>query len=309
VIIGTVIHDESLLGELLQTPGYDAKVYRAVIRFAEREDLWAEWKEIFTDLSRNNPEEEARAFFKENREEMLKGTEILWDQGNPNFTAGYYSLMVARIVDGEGSFASELQNDPRSSEERFFKPRTYNDDQLPPLQQMDIVMAVDPSMGETDKSDFSAIIALGTERKTGQMYVLVADIQRRHPDKIIEDLFVHAQYLLRGGLKLRAVGVESVQFQAFFKDECAKRAKRYRLHLPIMPVYSSSKKELRIDSLEPSINNGYVLIHEKHILLLQQLENYPKGKKDGPDALEMAVDLARQKTRRKAGTYRRGMRR
>ncbi len=295
VIVGTVIHDESLLADLLKTPGYNAKKYQAVIRFAEREDLWDQWKKIFTDLSREDPEGDARAFFEERREEMLKGTEILWDKGNPNFPDGYYSIMVARVVDGEGSFASELQNDPRSSEEKFFKPRTYSDDQLPPYHQLDVVMTVDPSMGQTDKSDFSAIIALGTERKKGQMYTLVADIQRRHPDKIIDDLFTHAQHLLRSGLKLSAVGIEEVQFQAFFKDECAKRAKQHRLHLPIVPVRNQVAKDLRIESMEPSINNGYVLIHEKHTLLLSQLENYPKAKKDGPDALEMAIRLAREK--------------
>jgi predicted phage terminase large subunit-like protein len=113
---------------------------------------------------------------------------------------------------------------------------------------------------------------------------------------------------MRGGLKIRVIGVEDVQFQAFFKDECEKRAKKRKLHLPIVPVHSRINKDLRIESMEPSVNNGYVLIHEKHTILLAQLENYPRAKKDGPDTLEMAISLARQKPRPKATTYRRGRR-
>jgi phage terminase large subunit-like protein len=66
-----------------------------------------------------------------------------------------------------------------------------------------------------------------------------------------------------------------------------------RLHLPIKPFHRRLAKDLRIEAMQPSINNGYVKVYKKHTLLLEQLKNYPKGKKDGPDALEMAVNLAK----------------
>lgn len=293
VIIGTVIHDESLLAELLRKPGYDAKVYKAVISFAERDDLWAKWKTIFTDLSNENRELDALAFFEAYREDMLQGARILWEHNSPKFPNGYYDLMVVRLTDGEEAFASELQNDPKSSEEKFFRPRTYTSDQLPPLEQLDIVITVDPSMGQTDKSDYSAIIALGTHKKTGQMYVLDADIDRRPPDRIMEATFVIAEKYISLGQRIRILGIETVQFQAFFKSSFEERAKQRHLHLNVQPIKTTLSKELRIESMQPSINNGYVLIHESHLLLLQQLENYPKAKKDGPDALEMAISLTK----------------
>ncbi|SDI49452.1 phage terminase large subunit [Paenibacillus naphthalenovorans] len=294
VIIGTVITDEALLAELLRNPAYDSKVYRAVVSFAEREDLWAEWKRIYTELANPSREQDAWTFFQQNREEMLRGAKVLWEKNSPKFPNGYYDLMVVRIKGGEAAFASEMQNDPKSSEEKFFQPKKYNADQRPPLGQLDIVITVDPSMGQSDKSDPSAIIALGTHRKTGQMYTLDASIMIRHPNKIIEDLFDIALQYLGVNLRIQVVGIEDVQFQAFFKDEVERRAKERGIHLPIKPIRNTVSKELRIESLEPSINNGYVLIHESHTVLIAQLENYPRAKKDGPDALEMAVRLSKQ---------------
>lgn len=300
VVIGTVIHDESLLADLLRSPGYDSRIYQAVITFAEREDLWAEWKDIFTSLSNKNREQDAWKFFEKNRKEMLKGTKILWEKDNPKFPRGYYDLMVLRVTDGEAAFASEMQNDPKSSEEKFFRPQKYTNGQLPPFSQLDGVMTIDPSMGETNKSDFSAIIVLGTDRKTGQGYVLTADIKRRNPDVIIEAMFHHYLEYKKMGLKIHSVGIEVVQFQAFFRNEVRRRSKERGMHLNIVPIKSKTNKDLRIESIEPTVNNGYVLFHHTQTLLLQQLENYPKGKKDGPDALEMAISLSKRK---QAGTY------
>jgi predicted phage terminase large subunit-like protein len=291
-VIGTIIDDDSLLSELTQSPGYDIKVYRAVISFAEREDLWDEWKRIFVNLQNPAHEADARAFFERNRKEMLRGTKVLWENGNPNFPDGYYSIMVARVVDGEESFWSELQNDPKSSEDKFFKPVLYHDDDRPPLKNLLLVMVVDPSMGKTEKSDFSAIIVLGTDRETGQMYSVVADIARRSPDVTIEAMFVTAEWFMNQGLRFKVVGIEDVQFQAFFATEAFKRAMKRRLHLPIKPFHRNLPKNVRLEGMQPSVNNGYVKIHEQHTLLRSQLESYPKGKKDGPDALEMAVDMS-----------------
>ncbi|MDR1702663.1 MAG: hypothetical protein LBR56_07790, partial [Sporomusaceae bacterium] len=157
-IVGTIINDDSLLAELTRTPGYDIKVYSAVISFADREDLWDEWKAIFTNLENPGREKDAANFFKKNKTAMLRGSRILWEKGNPNFPDGYYSIIRARVIDGEESFWSELQNDPKSSEEKFFQPIEYDDDERPPLTDMTLTMAVDPSLGKTNKADFSAII-------------------------------------------------------------------------------------------------------------------------------------------------------
>lgn len=57
----------------LNNPGYKAIKYKAVISFSNEEDLWKEWEEIYTDLSNDNHEADAREFFERHREKMLEG--------------------------------------------------------------------------------------------------------------------------------------------------------------------------------------------------------------------------------------------
>ncbi|MFQ8732057.1 MAG: hypothetical protein ACLSAC_17465 [Enterocloster bolteae] len=47
---------------------------------------------------------------------------------------------------------------------------------------------VDPSLERPSNSDFSAIITLAKHKGTGEAYAFDADIERRHPDRIISDI-------------------------------------------------------------------------------------------------------------------------
>ena len=56
----------------------------------------------------------------------------------------------------------------------------------------------------------------------------------------------------------------------------------------------SSKKDIRIQALQPLIKNGTIRFQKNQRLLLEQLKYYPLADHDdGPDALEMAVRKAR----------------
>ena len=290
VVIGTVIHDESLLSDLLQSPGWDSKRYAAVVEFSEREDLWEEWKTIYTNMENQNREKAAYRFFDRNRKAMLEGTSILWEKGNPNYPEGYYSLMKIRLEDGEASFWSELQNDPKSSQSKFFQPILIRPDEIPPWNSLEWVISVDPSLGQSTKADTSALIALARDRQSGQEYVPIADISVRTPDVIIRDLFIMVDRIRSAGARIRTVVIETVQFQALFSNDVAKAAMKASKHLPISKVLPRLAKDIRIESIQPSINNGYVKISENAKVLIAQLEGYPKSKKDGPDALHMAIE-------------------
>ncbi|CAH8721933.1 hypothetical protein WDD9_006537 [Paenibacillus melissococcoides] len=49
-------------------------------------------------------QEDARAFYEDNKADMLEGTEVLWEE-----KLSYYDLMVIKISEGEASFNSEIQ--------------------------------------------------------------------------------------------------------------------------------------------------------------------------------------------------------
>lgn len=309
--IGTVLHYDSLLNNVLQNPRYHAKKYRAVISWAANQSLWDEWESIYTNLFNENHEIDAQTFFEANREEMLEGTEVLWED-----KLSYYDLIEMKVTEGEASFNSELQNDPVDPDNATFNEEwtDYYEPELVDWKSPEFIFvgANDPSLGKNKKSDTSAIINLALSIKTGYMYVVDASIEKRKPDVIIEDIFQMSQRLKRDYAKgFYKFGVETVQFQYYFKEVMAHRSVEEGEYLPIEEIQSSANKKLRIESLQPVIKNKYLKFNREHRALLKQLHEFPMGRNDdGPDALQMAVQLAQSvKAVAGKGTYKSVLRR
>lgn len=257
--------------------------------------MWDAWERIFTDLENPRHKEDAEDFFKANEAAMLEGTAVLWEEKLP-----YYALMVMRVSEGEASFSSEIQNEPIDPESCAFAEEWidyYDDGQLPPdfsEARFLFVAANDPSLGKNRKSDTSAIIAVAKDTSTGYMYVVIADIAKRKPDKIIEDAIEASRRLKREYKKpLYKFGVETVQFQYYFAEIMRQKSAEIGEYLPIEEINSVQNKDARIQSLQPFVKNGYLKFSKRHKALLDQMLKYPMGKNDdGPDALQMAVSLA-----------------
>lgn len=287
IYIGTILHYEALLNLILTDPKFsvwDRKVYQAVIKFS-RSHLWDKWESILTDLTREKPDEDAYAFYQKNKENMLDGVVSLWPQREEDY---YYALMLLRVMD-ESSFNSEYQNSPIDPERADFKPewleRNYYDT-LPDI--VEIFIACDPSMGKSNRSDCSAIVAIG-RGTDNYLYVLEADIKRRSPDRIMDDVIYYAVTYLD---KLSKFRIETQVFQQFFCDELKKRTLAAGIYVPWDEVKQTQDKELRIRSLIPKVKNGYIKFRRDQQNLINELKRFPKGRDDGADALEMAVSAA-----------------
>lgn len=291
--IGTILHYDSLLNNVLQNPRYKTKKYRAVISEATNTKLWDEWEGIYTNLFNENHEEDARSFYEAHEEEMLLGVEVLWEE-----KLSYYDLMEIKVSEGTASFNSELQNDPIDPESATFNPEwfDYYEPELVDFSSPEFVFvaANDPSLGKNKKSDTSSIINLALSTKTGYMYVADASVERRKPDVIIDDVFEMNRRLKRDYKKgFYKFGVEVVQFQYFFKEVMAAKSAEEGEYIPIEEIQSTVNKVLRIESLQPVIKNKYLKFNREHKTLLKQLQEFPMGKNDdAPDGLQMAVQLA-----------------
>lgn len=229
---------------------------------------------------------------------MLAGTEVLWKE-----KLSYYDLMVMRLTEGEASFNSEEQNEPINPEDCIFNPEWfeyYNEAEIT-FNAKDYAFFgfVDPSLGKTKHSDYSAIITLAKQKASGYLYVMDADIERRHPDRIISDILEKERWLRRDfGKGYRKFGAETVQFQWFLKEELAKASARAGLYLPIEEVPQTADKTMRVQTLQPDVKNHYIKFNRRHKLLLEQMMQFPMGAHDdGPDALHGAVMIAK-KTKR-----------
>ena len=294
LVIGTILHHDSLLSNLLENPGFQSRKYRAVLS-EPPSPLWQTWENLATDLADPEREKTAHAFFFKHRKEMLTGAKVLWPE-----KLSYYDLRLMRLTEGEAAFNSEMQNQPIDPAACLFSAQWFHyydpaatDFRSPGFR---FYGYCDPSLGRTATSDYSAIVTLAVEEDSGLAYVYDADIQRRHPDKIISDILDKERQLRREvGRGYTLFGAETNQFQWFLKETLARESARQGLYLPIQGVRATEDKTMRVESLQPDVKNGYILFRKDQTLLLHQLSQFPLGSHDdGPDALEGARTLARK---------------
>jgi len=304
IYIGTLHHPASLLARFTdpkQAPGWTSRIYKAIISFAHRIDLWERWERIYLNLEPYNDEfgpDAAKKFYKKHKKAMLRGVKLLW----PEYKS-YYDLMMMRLQEGSSSFDCEMQNEPVNPRECYFNMDEvhYWDDNFDSEKHLlssmkrEILLygACDPSLGKEGKySDPSAIIVVAWNPERGKIYILEADIVKRTPYKTIEDIIAH--HLKRGGswLEIIKFGFETNQFQEVMAKELIIRSRERKVLIRLQEVKNTVDKIARIQSLQALIKSGVIQFSKKHTILLEQLRFFPKGlHDDGLDALEMVVRL------------------
>jgi predicted phage terminase large subunit-like protein len=277
LIIGTILHYDSVLSRLLDNPLWHARRFKALLRWPDQMPLWERWEAIY----RTEGETAAERFHAQNAAAMQAGAEVSWPSGRP-----LYALMVIRARDGHASFDSELQNDPIDSERALFGAFHVWTERR---EDWIYFGACDPSLGKHGASrDPSAILVGGYCRRTGVLDVVEARIRRRLPDLIIEDIIA-----LQRQYQCLVWAIEAVQFQEFLRTELVKRSVAAGCPVPARAVVPHTDKLLRIESLQPHVANGLIRLHPSQTALIEQLRHFPAADHDdGPDALHMLWMLA-----------------
>ena len=302
IVPGYVLHYDSLLANLLEpicNPGWIAKRYKAIEKFSDHPELWQKWSSIFRGLSEFEEEtgpEAAKAYFEANCNTMLEGTQVLWPQRDD-----YHSLMAMLERDGTVTFYREQQNEPLDPDVCIFREKNFhywdhtyeNSPQL--IQSLGkearFSAACDPSMGKNKRGDYSAIIVIAKDKRDGVHYVIAADIARRTPDQTIEKIIEYCRIY-----SIARFAFEKNQFQEIMLDNLIKRAQLAGVRFNSRPINSKANKQARIAGLETLVTQGLIVFSRRHQILLEQLRQFPLGKHDdGPDALEMAIQVARYK--------------
>jgi len=288
IVIGTILHAESLLQSLLEKPGWKGRKFKAVMHWADNRKRWEEWERIFADISIGKEKAEAAAddYFQARQAEMLAGTEVLWPEEED-----YYYLMKMRVTDGPAYFDSEKQNEPLNPEDQVFFEEWFVDwdDGDVDLAGLPHAGACDPSLGKRNKrNDPSAI--MGGRMKDKILYLDIADIEKRQPDRIMTDVLLYHQRDPFDKFRM-----ETVQFQEFFARSFGEKAHDEGLTINIDEFVPNTDKDLRIIRLQPWVKNGWIRFRPEHRELKRQLLYYrPKGRgghDDGPDCLEMLLGL------------------
>tara|TARA_B100001105_G_scaffold251204_1_gene240597 strand:+ start:5407 stop:7083 length:1677 start_codon:yes stop_codon:yes gene_type:complete len=283
VLVGTVLHYDSVLSRFLKHPMWNSRVFKAILKWPDRMDLWDEFEALL--LGGDTPQEgeaSAMLLYAKHQAEMNKGAEVSWPAVRP-----LVKLMIKRARDGHEAFDSEQQNDPISGEEapfagciQFWVNR---------IAEWVFYGACDPSLGLKGKSrDPSALLVGGYQREKGILSVVDARIRKRTPDRIISDIIT-----MQSEWQCVMWAIEAVQFQEFLRTELLKRSAIAGVPVSARGVKPHDDKLLRIEALQPFVAAGQILLHAGQTTLVDQLRHFPKADHDdGPDALEMLWKLA-----------------
>ena len=302
IYVGTIYHYNSMLAQFTSNdhyPGWYKRVYRSIVAWPVNTKLWEKWEQLYNNRAEYNDASgaaAAQAFYEDNKASMLEGAEVLWPQKKP-----LLDLMIMREQGGHYSFDSEMQNEPVNPRDCHFRMDEvhYWDDRFPSEEELlasfagnvEFYGACDPSLGRQNRhGDYSAIVTVAFSTNDNRIFVLLADLDKRLPDKTIEAIIMHHHRY-----HYSMFGFESNQFQEFMATELEKRGREMGMCIPVEQIRNTTDKRARIETLQPMIKNGTIQFSRRQRQLLEQMKQFPKGAHDdGLDALEMVVRLCRE---------------
>lgn len=279
VVVGTRWNIQDLYSDLIKDPSFDVKrVYKAIVREPERNDLWNTWSE----LSRKD-KAQGEEFLKKNNIEMHKGAVVLYPE-----RWSLVKLMQKKLSSGSLIFAQQYQNVALDDEVAVFKSswlKYYNPSEVD-LSKLTIFGALDPAISEKESADYSVFCTIGID-KDGKIYVLDVDRQRRSIGEQIKTVLNKYQFY-----KHEKVGIETVAFQRVIKSELDRISQEKRLYVPTTELKADKDKYRRIAALQPYFENGVVFLRDNQDALIDELLQFPQGKHDDAvDALAYAISL------------------
>lgn len=199
---------------------------------------------------------------------------------------------------GSTVFLREMMNDPRDEEGPFQVIYYYTIEELAG-KILDMAGFIDPSVGSGESNDYKAVVAVGRDCATGDIYVRYAFIKRCSISRMIQ-----ASYGMHEDCDTRTIGIEDNSWQKLLFNDFDRAAEEYKYHLPLKGVTHTTNKESRIISgLESLVERGKIKFlkgHSDQDLLVEQLQSLlsPTVNDDGPDALEGAVSLVNRMARK-----------
>lgn len=184
----------------------------------------------------------------------------------------------------------EYENTIRAVENQKFKAENFSILHAPRGEMTHCGMVLDPAISQKAKADFSAIVVGGV---TPKGFIHIADTWAKQGATPREQIDKYFELSKRWECNLH--GVESIAYQAVLIHLLREEMFRKKHYFEIVPIThsrnSQSKEERIVGILQPRYANGYIKHNRRFPLLETQLQDFPNGKRDLPDALAMLVHL------------------
>lgn len=282
--IGTLLSTDALLARVIQQPSWKVLFYKRVLSFPENEDLWEKWRGIYRDMTNTNRIDDAYNFYLTNKEEMIKGSKVLWEGKTPEdkmkYKGAYYGVMLDRESFGEDAFQKEDQNNPQSAKGKPFKNLKYWDEWPEGIKKLKL--AVDPSEG---KGDSSAYIVGG--ELNGGCFIKDSKLALHNPYEIMDQII----WFVKEYQAIDEIILESNLFKDLLKTELIKKLCEADCYRMVTHIRATDNKEIRILKLEPDITGGKILFNKLNVTFNEEIKDFsikPKCKHDdAPDSLQL----------------------
>lgn len=276
--VGTVLNKNDPISRAKGAIGHLVHHFRALVELPKRMDMWEECQALM--LNADKPAEESAnergevleekelpsfLFYQAHKDEMNEGAKISW----PGVRSLFW-LMRQRAKNAR-AFATEMQGDPRSDEDKVFAPVTFF---ISRLSHWIMFGGCDPSMGKGEKSHPSALVAGAYDRERGRLHVEEARIKRRVPSKLEADLIAFQQEF-----RCQAIGFENNNAYEHSRQTFVTAGLSKGVALPLIGLTETVDREVRIDGMEPFVTDAYnprILFSPGMTMLLAELDSWPE---------------------------------
>jgi len=290
--VGTSLNKDDPITRAEREPGHLVHTFRAIEKYPDRMHLWDKCAELMLN---EDPVVE--------REAADRG-EILAEEDKPSYryyarrrtlmdagavtswpgVRSLYTLMFKRTRNRR-AFEAEMQQNPRSDEDRVFTDLRYWVSKLPGWIPFG---GCDPSMGQGHTSHPSGLVAGYWCPKQGRLHVAWASQKRRVMSKLQADLI-----WMQREFACQAIGFENNNAYEAMRQSFIDAGLREQAPLPLVGITATVSPEVRIDALETYINGADPKIVFSHDCrqLTSQLEDWPEKMSHHHYDLLIALDL------------------
>jgi hypothetical protein len=253
VVIGTLLHEDSLLANLVSDPNWHA-VHLSLCD----DSLRSNWPDFMND-------EAIAALYNSYKIQGLLDT----------FYREYKGVPIAKET---AKFKQEHFKDYEETDQKFLDVK----------KKLENIILIDPAKTTHSSSADTAVVGVGIDTQAPALYVRDIVAGQMHPDQQFDAAFDMAERL-----GARVIGIEVTSLNEFItypiKTEMLRRGKYY----DIIELKARGEKKDRIAALVPFYRMGFVFHNKSCCAPLEaQLLSYPRSKKwDIMDALAYVVEM------------------
>lgn len=253
IVIGTLLHEDSLLANLLEDPGW----YHAHLAICD-ENFKSNWPDFMSD------------------QDLAKLVDSYRRMGL--LDSFYREYMGVPIAKESAKFKQEMFKNYEETDPDFVKER----------KGLENMVILDPAKTTKMTSDDTSIVGIGIDVKTPRIYVRDIVKGNLHPEQQYTECFDMADRI-----GARVIGIEVTSLNEFITYPLRTEMIRQRRYYDIVELKARASKEERIQALVPFYRLGFVYHNKNVCAPLEaQLMSFPRSKKDDiMDALAYVVEM------------------